>query len=153
MRQTPLRRPHGGSFLTLGYEGRTLEELLHVLRAHKVDVLVDVRQNAVSRKQGFSKRSLSEALEGTGIEYCHEPLLGNPQSNREPFRQGSVRARRLYMEHLNNGSRAAFDTVVELAMRQRVALLCFERDEAACHRRCIIEQEQEEYPALPSLAL
>jgi uncharacterized protein (DUF488 family) len=148
-----IRRPQGGSLFTVGYEGRTLDDLISVLDIHRVSLLVDVRENAVSRKAVFGKRSLQAALEDAGIEYRHEPLLGNPRENRQPFRQGLIKARENYTKHLNNGSREAFDTVVEVAMNRRVALLCFERNESHCHRGCIVEQAQHEVPALSSIAL
>ena len=138
-----------GAVFTIGYEGRTLDELVHRLRSNRVQVLVDVRENAVSRKPGFGKRQLSGALESSGIEYLHEPRLGNPRDNRDAFRNGSLATgKRRYMKHLNNGSRAAFDEVVQLALTKRVALLCFERAQVECHRSCIVEQAQTENPAL-----
>ena len=148
-----MRRPQGGSLFTVGYEGRTVEDLVSVLDIHRVAVLVDVRENAISRKAGFGKRSLQTALEEAGIEYRHEPLLGNPRDNRQPFRQGLAKARERYAKHLTNGSREAFDSIIDVAMKQRVALLCFERDESDCHRSCIARQAQEEIPALSSVAL
>ena len=122
---------------SVGYEGRSLDDFLHTLAFNGVQILVDVRENAVSRKPGFGKRSLAEALEAAGIGYRHEPLLGNPRDNRDAFRSGKTGvAKRRYLRYLNNGSRAAFDAVLELAMTKRIALLCFEHDEAQCHRSC-----------------
>jgi len=135
--------------LSIGYEGRSLADFVDTLTFNRVHVLVDVRENAVSRKPGFSKRRLADALEEVGIEYRHEPLLGNPKENRDAFRNGKLAAgKRRYLGYLNNGSRAAYDAVVELASSKRVALLCYERDEAHCHRSCIVEQAQNENPAL-----
>jgi uncharacterized protein (DUF488 family) len=149
MASASARVPSGGQFLTVGYEGRTVEELVELLVGNRVEVLVDVRENAVSRKPGFSKRRLAEAVEKAGIAYRHEALLGNPKGNRDAFRSGSTAlGKRRYLAHLDNGSAAVFDEVVELAMRKRVALLCFERDEAQCHRACIVEKAQIEVPAL-----
>jgi uncharacterized protein (DUF488 family) len=149
MARSSTRVPRGGKLVTVGYEGRTLDEFVQMLAASHVEVLVDVRENAVSRKPGFSKRRLGQALETAGIEYRHEPLLGNPSANRDAFRNDSVAlGKRRYLAHLDNGSRAAFDEVVELAMARRVALLCFERDEARCHRACIVEKAQEQVPSL-----
>lgn len=140
--------------MSIGYEGRSLPELVDVLRTHRVEVLVDVRQTPISRKPGFSKRRLSEALVEAGIEYRHEPDLGNPKENRAGFKGGaSPSARRRYLRHLNNGSRGAFEDVVHLALARRIALLCFERAEAECHRACIIEQAQAEHPALSAARL
>jgi hypothetical protein len=153
MPREQVRRPRGGSLFTVGYEGRTLDDLIRVLDIHRVSILVDVRENAVSRKAGFGKRSLQMALEEAGIEYRHEPLLGNPRDNRQGFRRGLAKAREHYTKHLNNGSRKAFEALVEVALNQRVALLCFERNESDCHRGCIVEQAQHEVPALSSIAL
>src|SRR5437016_6292051 len=122
-----LRLPCGGMVFTIGYEGRSLGDLVYVLKAHRVQVVLDVRENAVSRKPGFAKSALGRALEAEGIHYRHEPLLGNPRENRDGFRKGDrLTARRRYLEHLNNGSRDAYEAFVELAMGNRVALLCFE---------------------------
>lgn len=133
---------------TIGYEGRTLSELIDVLIDARIEVLVDVRENAISRKPGLSKRRLAEALDDAGIEYLHERALGNPRANRDAFRSGDERARQNYVAHLNNGSRAAYNAVVDLASARRVALLCFEREHASCHRSCIAEQAVEDDPSL-----
>lgn len=51
--------------LTVGYEGRTAEELVVTLAEADVDVLVDIRLTPLSRKPGLSKRQLA-----TGGEYA-----------------------------------------------------------------------------------
>jgi uncharacterized protein (DUF488 family) len=149
----PRQNRPGGALFTIGYQGRTVEELVHTLEAQRVTVLVDVRENAISRKAGFSKRALAEVLGNSGIRYQHEPLLGNPRENRLPFRQGATAARERYLRRLQFGSRTAFESVVGMALNQRIALLCFEKDETICHRRCIVELAQREEPALSSIAL
>jgi uncharacterized protein (DUF488 family) len=138
----------GPQLYTIGYEGRTVDAFVEVLVAAGVDVLVDVRERALSRKKGFSKRLLGEALGEAGIEYVHEPLLGNPKDNREPFRAGKSSARQRYLAHLSNGSRAAFDAVLELSGRRSVALMCFERDHDTCHRSCVADVAVDEHPEL-----
>jgi uncharacterized protein (DUF488 family) len=149
-KMSTIRAPHGGMVFTIGYEGRSLDDLLQALTINHVHLLVDVRENAVSRRPGFSKRRLSEALAIAGIEYRHEPLLGNPRENRDSFRNGNAAAgRRRYLRHLNNGARDTYDAIISLATRERIALLCFERDEARCHRHCIVRQAEQENPALP----
>ena len=136
------------SLYTIGYEGRSIDEFIDVLLAADVDVLVDVRERALSRKKGFSKRALGEALGTAGIEYRHEPLLGNPKDNRDAFRSGSAAARERYLSHLNNGSRAAFDDVIQLATQQAVALMCFEFDHDSCHRSCVSDVAESDNPHL-----
>lgn len=129
--------------VSIGYEGRSVEDVVSLLAANEVSVLVDVRLNAVSRKKGFSKTALSNALGEAGIEYRHERALGNPKENREPFRNGDESARETYSRILANGSRDSYESVIALAREQRVALLCFERAHETCHRSCITDMAEQ----------
>lgn len=141
-------RPRRGRLVSIGYEGRSLRELLDVLDNEGVHVLVDVREHPVSRKPGLSRSALESALASIGVEYRHEPLLGNPRTNREAFRNGDASARRRFVKRLENGSRNAFDQVAELARRQVVALLCFERAHSECHRSAIVDVAKAKKPDL-----
>ena len=138
-----------GTVLSIGYEGRELDDFISTLNIHRVDVLVDVRLNPISRKKGFSKTALASALAEVGIEYVHRPQLGNPKENREGFSgHGLATARRRYLAHLNNGSRPIYEEVIEQSRSRRIALLCVERDDRRCHRGCITDQAQDENPGL-----
>ena len=75
------------TIVSVGYEGRSVDELVDALVEAGVSVLVDVRENAISRKRGLSKRALAEKLQARGIAYVHEPTLGNPRDNRDGFRE------------------------------------------------------------------
>lgn len=139
--------------VSVGYERRSIEEFVEILSVNRVDVLVDVRLNAISRKRGFSKTALTKALAEVGIVYRHERSLGNPKENRDPFRLGLQSARDRYVQHLQNGASASFGRVINLAQDKRIALLCYEREHSDCHRSCILEMAQEEYPDLHVRAL
>ncbi|MCL2427823.1 MAG: DUF488 domain-containing protein, partial [Alphaproteobacteria bacterium] len=52
---------------TIGYEASTLDAVLTRLREARVEVLVDVRAVASSRKPGFSKTLLAGSLAQHGI--------------------------------------------------------------------------------------
>lgn len=136
------------AFVSIGYQERSIDEFVGLLLETGVTILVDVRLNAISRKRGFSKTALSEALEQAGIAYRHERELGNPKDNREAFRRGLTSARNRYLAHLSNGASAVYDEVVSLASTTRVALLCYERDHAECHRSCIIDTARDRDPSL-----
>lgn len=136
------------TIVSVGYEQRTVADLIVVLRRHKVDVLVDVRLNAISRKKGFSKKALACALNEVGIGYRHEKELGNPKENRDLLRQGVRSARERYLGHLRNGASTAYSSVIQLAYTTRIALLCYERAHYECHRSCIVEAAQVEHPGL-----
>lgn len=136
------------TIVSIGYERRTLDELISLLRHHGVEVLVDVRLTPVSRKQGFSKSALAEALGTAGIDYRHERELGNPKDNRDALRQGLKSARRRYSQHLQNGASTVYREVIDLVHTARPALLCVERELAECHRSCILETAQADIPDL-----
>lgn len=137
------------TLVTVGYEDRTVAELLEVLQDHDVEVLVDVRLSPVSRKAGFSKAGLAASLAGSGIEYVHEPLLGNPPENRAPFHDGRVElGRARYLRRLLGEGRPAYERVLDLARHRTVALMCFEREQEWCHRHCIAQQALVDVPDL-----
>lgn len=124
--------------LTVGYEGRTAEELVVALADAGVEVLVDVRLTPLSRKPGLSKRQLADVLAAAGVEYVHLPALGNPRDNREAFRQGDPRSRARFRALLHTPqAQAALDELGLRARHERVALLCFEREPDCCHRQLV----------------
>jgi uncharacterized protein (DUF488 family) len=134
---------------TVGYEGRSLDELIDQLLGAGVDRLVDVRELPLSRRRGFSKTALSEALREVGIEYMHVRALGNPKPNRERYWAGDVEGgAAVYRKHLNNGSRSALVELAESLGEDPLCLLCFERNHAECHRDVIVEALQELQPGL-----
>ncbi len=140
--------------VSLGYEGRSVDELVAGLLAESVTVLVDVRLTPLSRKPGLSKRKLAEALEAGGIRYLHLRALGNPKDNRAPFRAGDPDSHALFLRLIaeDEGARA-LRHVAELLDDQTVALLCFERDHDACHRHLVASELQRAEPTLALIKL
>jgi uncharacterized protein (DUF488 family) len=134
---------------TVGYEGRSLDELIARLVNAGVERLVDVRELPLSRRRGFSKTALSDALRNAGIEYVHVRALGNPKPNRERYGAGDVEGgAAVYRKHLNNGSRSALIELAESLADDPLCLLCFERNHAECHRDMIVEALQQLRPNL-----
>lgn len=134
-----------GGLVSIGYEGRTADELIDVLASHGVATLVDVRLTPLSRKPGLSKMRLSNALMQAGIEYVHLPALGNPKDNREPFHNGAIEQGCIRFTALlaKPGAVAAMDQLEALARDGLTAVLCFERDHSRCHRQVIVGQVAE----------
>lgn len=129
----------------VGYEGMDSEAFVQRLLVWKVETLVDVRLHPLSRKKGFSKRSLSELLKAADIDYLHLPALGNPKDNREGFaRPGTAEgdaAHSKYKDLLKGAdAQSALEQVTEMAVQQRVAVLCFEASERGCHRQFVLEE-------------
>ncbi len=128
--------------VSAGYEGRTIEEFLSALQRQGVQIVVDVRLNAISRKPGFSKTRLREALARVGIDYVHLRALGNPKENRQPFHTGRIgEGRRAFREVLRTpAAEAALRDLAQLASEHTVAVLCFEHDPETCHRQVLIDE-------------
>ena len=145
---TPLRFTANRGLLSIGYEGRTVDDLVHELTQRKVAVLADVRLNPISRKPGLSKKALTAALHAAGIAYVHLPALGNPRDNRAGFadpQNGQPRNR--YTQILTTPAAVAATLhLTNIAEHDLVAVLCFERDEQTCHRQLILANIRAQSP-------
>jgi uncharacterized protein (DUF488 family) len=117
---------------TIGYEGRALDELVAILAGSGVAQVIDVRELPLSRRRGFSKTPLGEALHAAGIAYVHVRAAGNPY-RVEKDRIPRDRLLAKYRAHLD-ATRSVAREVAELARAAPSALLCYEADPAACHR-------------------
>jgi len=47
---------------TIGYQSKSIDDLISQLKSHDISTLVDVREIPISRKKGFSKTVFSEYL-------------------------------------------------------------------------------------------
>ncbi|NHT17299.1 DUF488 domain-containing protein [Cellulomonas sp. IC4_254] len=137
-----------GNVLGWGYEGRTVEEMLATLRTWETTTVVDVRLNPVSRKPGFSRKSLAAALQQAGIQYVHLKALGNPTDNRAGFAvpdspQADAAHARFNEEVLGTSEAdAALKQIENLAECGAVVLLCFESSASCCHRSLVMDALQ-----------
>jgi uncharacterized protein (DUF488 family) len=132
----------GPTLFTIGYEKATSAAVLAELKRAKVKLLVDTRAVAASRRAGFSKRQLAASLDEAGIAYLHLQKLGTPAEGREAARAGKLDTLwRVYAKHLATPDAiAAMDELVSIVgSGQAVCLLCYERDQACCHRSRIAE--------------
>ena len=137
------------SLYTAGYEGRAVGELLDALVQAGVERLVDVRELPLSRRRGFSKTALGEALAEVGIDYVHVKPLGNPKPNRERYWSGDILGgAETYRRHLHNGSYPALMALADSLDDETSCLLCFERDHTVCHRDVIVDSLLELRPDL-----
>jgi uncharacterized protein (DUF488 family) len=107
---------------TIGYEGLSISSFIDKLLANDICVLIDVRNNPLSRKPGFSKSAFRYHLESAGISYQHIPELGVPSALRK-----------------NLVTKDSYQALFDYYENSRVALTCFEADYHACHRHKITE--------------
>jgi uncharacterized protein (DUF488 family) len=128
---------------TVGYEKATPDTLRGLLRAQRVDLVVDVRAIAASRRPGFSKRQLAAGLEEAGIAYMHLRGLGTPAEGRQAARaHKDAELRRIYAAHLETleAQRDLAELEQLVASNRRPCILCLEHDHRHCHRTLIAEE-------------
>lgn len=125
--------------LTVGYEGCSREALLNKITSAGVQLLLDIRIRAQSRKAGFSKSGLQALCQSADIEYIHDRRLGTPESIMRKLRETGVYDWNAYAAHLN-GEGEALETAVGLVHKVKVCLLCYEACAEECHRRIVAEE-------------
>lgn len=125
------------TLFTIGYEGRNIEEYLDLLKMNMVSLVIDVRRNPISRKPGFSKNRMREALSSEGIEYMHFPQLGIESKRRKGLKRQSdyLELFSWYEDEVLANERDALIEIISILNRSgRVALTCYESDHTYCHR-------------------
>ena len=126
---------------TIGYEQAKPAAVLGELRRAKVQLLVDTRAVAASRRPGFSKRQLAAALGEANIGYIHLQKLGTPAAGRTAARSGDIDALwRIYDKHIKSkdAQEALGELVTLIKSGKRIALLCYCRDPKTCHRSRVV---------------
>ena len=123
---------------TIGHSTRTFEALVELLRAHRIDTVVDVRTIPRSRRHPqFEKDALIERLPQAGIAYTHMPGLGGlrkprPDSPNTGLRNEGFRG---YADYMQTEPFARHVTaLMEIAEGTRSALMCAEAVPWRCHR-------------------
>ena len=126
---------------TIGYEAATLPDVIARLKAAGVEVVVDVRAVAASRRAGFSKTMLRASLAEQGIGYEHLRGLGTPKPGREAARKGRIaEMEAIFAEHMGTPEAQDALALAQAIVRDRpAALLCFEACASGCHRRIVAD--------------
>ena len=127
---------------TIGYEGISLEEYLNRLLKNDVKVLVDVRNNPLSQKFGFSKNQLKNYCESIGIRYIHFPEVGIQSNQRQELNDQADYDKLFEIYKIENLKKtiATQEKILNLLeVHKRIALTCFEADICQCHRKYLAE--------------
>lgn len=130
------------TLFTIGYEGISLEEYLLRLIKNDVKALVDVRNNPLSMKYGFSKTSLKRYCESVGVQYFHFPEVGIRSEQRQELNSQADYDKLFshYRENNLNKTEVTQKKILDLLIKyQRIALTCFEANICQCHRKPLAE--------------
>jgi uncharacterized protein (DUF488 family) len=137
-------KPKGNKtvLFTIGYEGISLEEYLVRLLKNDVKVLVDVRNNPLSMKYGFSKSQLKKYCASLGIEYVHIPEVGIHSDQRQELKTQNDYDKLFAVYCKNNLTKTTpyqNEILKLLNQHKRIALTCFEANICQCHRKHLAE--------------
>lgn len=126
---------------TIGYAGLHDESFLAKLRAHDVQILVDVRDRPFSRNRHFNQTRLKGFLEEDGIRYLSMRELGVPADLRKEHRERGrldeyLAAYRLMLRDRQEAM-AGLSSLIE---ERTCCLLCLEHDPSECHRSVLAEE-------------
>lgn len=134
---------------TIGYENRSFEEFVELLKKHEIKVVLDVRHEVEFVRQEFSAELLKRQLPVHGIKYLQIRELGVPSLIREPYIEGKLsfecykqwylwqveRARQVWENELKSAKKVGF-----------IALLCVEKyptpkgsQRHYCHRHILAD--------------
>jgi uncharacterized protein (DUF488 family) len=129
------------SIFTIGHSTHEAGAFVDLLRAAKVELLVDVRRFPRSRRfPWFDGETLGRTLVAAGIEYVHMEALGGrrapaPDSPNGGWRVGQFRG---YADHMDSAEfGAAVEALERHARERRTAVMCAEAQWWRCHRRLL----------------
>lgn len=124
---------------TIGHSNVDAKKMIALLKAHGIELVLDVRSSPYSRfSPQFNRETLAGTLSEEGIqyEYAGRRLGGRPSDagcyDGHRVLYGEVASREWYRE--------AIDRLLELAGEQRTAVMCAEEDPRGCHRHLLIAQ-------------
>jgi|SRR3989344_2892045 len=129
------------SFYTAGYQGETPLSFIAKLNAANVKLLVDVRQNPFSFKAGFNRSQLEIVCQSSNINYVHIKELGTPPPLRNFLRETGDYQQffSMYNDILKEYEDLVED-LVSLSTKNKICIVCFEKDHFLCHRQVIADK-------------
>lgn len=134
---------HPPAVFTIGHSTRELADFVHLLQAHGVTQIADVRSVPRSRHNPqFNRDTLPDALQTAGIGYVHLPGLGGLRHSRADspnlaWRKASFRGYADYMQ--TDAFAKNLEQLIGLARQEPIALMCAEAVPWRCHRSLIAD--------------
>jgi len=117
-------RERGAVLWTIGHSNRSIEQIVALLKEHKIEALVDIRSFPTSKIEHFKKEEMERWLPEHGIKYV---WLGKELGG---YRQGG------YEAHMKTELfREGIEKLLEFARQKRVCIMCMEKNPKYCHRR------------------
>ena len=131
------------SIFTVGHSTRTWDQFIHMVTAHGVRGIVDVRKYPASRRYPwFGAAAMAETLPRAELAYLPFPQLGGRrrptgESTNAAWRNESFRGYADYMQ--TPQFVVAIEDLMRDAAKQPLALMCAEAVPWRCHRSLIAD--------------
>jgi len=131
---------------TIGHSVHPILEFISILKAHHIQLLIDVRTLPRSRRMPwFNQKALASRLQQEKIDYLHMPQLGGMRKPREnsinlAFRNEHFRGYADYMQTMEFFI-ALKALNKQIQQNDRVIIMCAEANPADCHRSLIADAE------------
>jgi len=126
------------TLFTIGYSGRTIDDLVGLLEQHKITALCDVRSMPYSsRNPQFNRELLKKAVKSHNIEYA---FLGSELGARPKDHSCYVDGKALYQKITDSTLFKNGLERIKIGMQKNyvLALMCAEKDPMTCHRSILI---------------
>ena len=123
------------TIFTVGHSDLSFMRFISHIQANNINHIIDIRSIPYSRHAPWSNKSrLSEILKPFRIRYTYlgHKLGGKKKSIENYTRQQGITPEKIYDD--------AIQVLLQLSMRDRLALLCSEGDPANCHRQHTVAQ-------------
>ena len=128
---------------TIGHSTRSSDDFVALLKAHAIELVVDVRRWPASRRfPHFHREALGKALAAVGMEYLWRGDLGgfrkpSPDSPNTAWKVGAFRA---YADFMLTGEfQRILEQIEKIAWEKRIALTCAEAVPWRCHRQLLAD--------------
>jgi uncharacterized protein (DUF488 family) len=125
-------------FISIGYQGISVDRFIGLLIDQKVQTVVDLRRNPSSMRYSFSRKRLRENLSRFNIDYVHIPELGIASEERtnlttlEDYQALFGR----YEKELGEENPLVKEIVL-MGQEGKIAMMCYENDPNFCHRSVV----------------
>ena len=128
---------------TVGHSTHPIDEFVHILRAHGVERLIDIRTIPKSRANPqFCHDELARLMHSRRISYRHLKDLGglrhtNVNSINKAWHNASFRGYADYMQ--TDEFAKGIEKLIELATEKITAIMCAEAVPWRCHRSMVAD--------------
>jgi uncharacterized protein (DUF488 family) len=132
-----------GAVFTVGHSTLSIEDFAALLATYGIETVADIRTVPRSRRNPqFNADALPQALAAHGVAYVGLPGLGglrktSKDSPNTGWRNDSFRGYADYMQ--TPAFSEALDSLMNLARRKRVAIMCAEAVPWRCHRSLVAD--------------